>query len=290
MTWSQAIDAFEVHLIDAERSPKTLAAYREDLLVFESWYTHQYGMVPELGELGTAELREWKSYLTLARSQAPATVNRRLAALRSFSAWSVSTGSSAIPVPRSVREVIQPPKWLSVKEQHAMIRAVERSKDMRTACVVKVMLHTGIRVAELQSLTCGQVKIGPRSGSITVTGKGRKRRTIPLGSEPRAAILSYRPGWQDTLSSPLVSGQRGPLQIRAIERIVETIAAVARLPGLSCHVLRHTFCRRLAEAGVRLEQIAALAGHESLDTTRRYVEPGQEELAAAVEKLSGGED
>jgi integrase len=55
-------------------------------------------------------------------------------------------------------------------------------------------------------------------------------------------------------------------------------------------ILRHTFCKNLADKGVRLEMIAALAGHESLETTRRYVEPGQEDLAAAVERLAGGEE
>jgi site-specific recombinase XerD len=55
-------------------------------------------------------------------------------------------------------------------------------------------------------------------------------------------------------------------------------------------VLRHTWCKNLADAGVRLEVIAALAGHESLETTRRYVEPGQDDLAAAVERIAGGEE
>jgi integrase/recombinase XerD len=56
------------------------------------------------------------------------------------------------------------------------------------------------------------------------------------------------------------------------------------------HVLRHIFCKILADRGVRLEMIAALAGHESLETTRRYVEPGQEDLAAAVARLAGGDE
>ncbi len=291
MTWSAALEAFEASLIDAERSPHTLRAYREDLETFQLWYIHQYGMEPEIGELGAAELRAWKSFLSLERKGAPSSVNRRLASLRSLSKWwSTTTGTAPAPVPRSARQVTPPPRWLTVKEQHALIRATERSKDPRTICVVKVMLHTGVRVAELATLPCAQVKIGERSGSITVVGKGRKQRTIPLNVEARGAILAYRPHWDEAPGETLVMGQRGPLKVRAIERIVEGIGELAKLPELSCHVLRHTFCRRLAEGGTRLEQIAALAGHSSLDTTRRYVEPGQEELAAAVERLAGGED
>jgi site-specific recombinase XerD len=132
------------------------------------------------------------------------------------------------------------------------------------------------------------VEITQRKGSIELHGKGKKDRTVPLNAEARAALqqLGY-PGHPDT---PIVTGQRGPMGVKGIQKVVAAIAAAAKLDDCTCHTLRHTFCRRLAEGGARLEQIAALAGHESLDTTRRYVEPGKEELAAAVERLAGGED
>ena len=63
-----------------------------------------------------------------------------------------------------------------------------------------------------------------------------------------------------------------------------------KIEDISPHLLRHTWCKYLADSGARLEVIAALAGHESLETTRRYVEPGQDDLAAAVDRLAGGQE
>ena len=88
----------------------------------------------------------------------------------------------------------------------------------------------------------------------------------------------------------MLQGQRGPLTERGIQATLAKYAGDARIEDLSPHVLRHTWCKNLADAGVRLEVIAALAGHESLETTRRYVEPGQDDLAAAVERIAGGEE
>ena len=68
------------------------------------------------------------------------------------------------------------------------------------------------------------------------------------------------------------------------------LAHWARIPDLSPHVLRHTFGKNLADTGAGIQLIADLMGHESLETTRRYIQPGHADLAAAVDKLAGGED
>ncbi len=291
MTWSDALAAFEAHLVDAERSPLTLAAYREDLESFEAWYFRAYETRPELGELGAAELRAWKTWLTETCKQAPASVNRRLAALRSLSKWAVSIGVSPAPVPRSIREVTRPPKWLTTKEQHALIRATEKTRDPRTICVVKLLLHTGVRVAELAKATAGSITIGERSGEITVVGKGRKQRVIPLNVEARNAIRVYRPGFDEMKPGErLLDGQRGPLGIKGIQRIIGIVGDAAKLADFGPHVLRHTCAHELGAKGVPIQTIARLMGHSSLDTTQIYVAPGQAELAAAMELLSGGED
>jgi integrase/recombinase XerC len=60
----------------------------------------------------------------------------------------------------------------------------------------------------------------------------------------------------------------------------------AGLKDVTPHSLRHSFCKNLVNAGVSLEKIAALAGHESLETTRRYCEPSLQDLQQAVEMVS----
>jgi site-specific recombinase XerD len=141
-----------------------------------------------------------------------------------------------------------------------LIRAVERHGPARDIAMVSLMLNTGLRVAELAALRWTDLEVRDRSGKLTVRrGKGRKQRTIPLNVEARNALIELRDNRERWGQSKGIA------------------------------VLRHTWCKNLADDGVRLEVIAALAGHESLETTRRYVEPGHDDLAAAVERIAGGE-
>jgi integrase/recombinase XerC len=73
---------------------------------------------------------------------------------------------------------------------------------------------------------------------------------------------------------------------RGIQNVLEKYRG--DIDNLSCHSLRHTFCKNLVDAGVSLEKVAALAGHDSLETTRRYCEPSPHDLALAVDLI--GED
>jgi site-specific recombinase XerD len=294
-TWTRALSRFADHLLDQEKADHTRNNYREDLMAFTAWYQTTFQERPDLRALAPSELREWKVHLRDDLKFEPATVNRKLAALRSFLAWAAAEGLAAeLALPRSIKQVQPPPRWLDRKQQRALSRAVERRGYPRDVALVALLLHTGLRVAELAALRWADLEIRDRSGTLTVRkGKGRKQRTVPLNVEARnalAALRAMRDRWGMPKTAGVLQGQRGPLTERGIQARLAKYAADARIEGLSPHVLRHTWCKNLADAGARLEVIAALAGHESLETTRRYVEPGQDDLAAAVERLAGGEE
>ncbi len=77
--------------------------------------------------------------------------------------------------------------------------------------------------------------------------------------------------------------------LRLVEENSPQTISQTDLEGVSPHQLRHTFCKNLIDAGVSLEKVAILAGHDNLETTRRYCTPSEQDLAAAVE-LIGEED
>jgi integrase/recombinase XerC len=241
--------------------------------------------------LAPSELREWKAHLRDERKLEPATCNRKLAALRSMLRWAESEGiAPEIAAPKSLRQVKPPPRWLDRRQQRSLVRAAERSGRPRDAHLVKLLLHTGLRVDEAAALRRDDLVIKERSGSLVVRkGKGRKQRTIPLNAEARAALarlLAAAP----RKAPEVLHGQRGPLTVRGIQVILKRYEGPAKIAELSPHVLRHSFGKNLADSGAAIQLIADLMGHESLETTRRYIQPGQEDLAAAVEKLAGGED
>ncbi len=291
--WSEALDRFDGFLEEHERSDHTRANYREDLEDFAGWYASKYQESPMLALLQPAELREWKSHLIDECKYQPATTNRKLAAMSSMLRWAERIGHAPeIRAPRQVRKVQPPPRWLDVREQRALLRAAERHAGRREAQLCKLLMHTGLRVEEATELTWESVEIRERSGKVTVVGKGRKQRSIPLNAEARAALeeLTRCNGQVGRPSGPVLNGQRGPLTPRGVQSILAKLRRHCGLPELSPHVLRHTFGHNLAVAGTPIQVIADLMGHESLETTRRYVQPGQDDLAAAVERLAGGGD
>lgn len=291
LTFAEAIDQFTAYLAEQERSEHTSNNYREDLGSFAGWYEHRFGEAPVLALLDPAELRDWKRHLREERQLEPATVNRKLAAARSFLRWALAAGHAPeIVGPKSIREVRRPPRWLSGAEQRALLRAARRSGRPRDAELITLLLHTGLRLDEAAEMRRPHLTVKDRSGSLVVPkGKGRKQRTIPLNAEARAALrklLDRAPA----KAPEVLWGQRGPLTARGIQAIVCGYESATGIEGLSPHVLRHSFCKNLADAGVPIQIIADLAGHESLETTRRYVQPGHEDLAAAVEKIGRGEE
>jgi len=221
------------------------------------------------------------------------TLNKKLSAIRSFLVFAeAQEWRGRITVPKSEPLEVQPPRWLNRNEERALMRAVERENVTRDVCLITVLFHCGLRVAESASLAWENIKITDRKGSMEITGKGRKKRRLPINVEARTALQALKEENKHNLSRPndgrVFVGQRGPLSASALWRIVARYGRNAKL-DTSPHELRHTFCHKLAQSGARLEEIATLTGHESIETTRRYVEPGQEELAAAVERIAGGD-
>ena len=85
------------------------------------------------------------------------------------------------------------------------------------------------------------------------------------------------------LSKTLFLGQRGPLSGAGIYRIVTKYGRMADIAGLTPHTLRHTFAKNLIDAGKPLTVVAALMGHETLDTLAIYTRPSREDLQRAIE-------
>ena len=245
--------------------------------------------------IAPAELREWKRHLHEDRGHEVATVNRRLAAIRSLLRWAEGQGyAPEVRTPKSLRRKNPPPRWLNEKEQRALIRAAEKYGDGRVKALIVLLMHTGARVEELARTTEDDVEITERKGTWTIFGKGRKERKVPLNAEARAAIAELRRCFAQVrardAARKLVYCQRGGLTERGVQSILQKLRRHTGLEELSPHVLRHTFGHNLAAQGVPIQIIADLMGHESLETTRRYVQPGHEDMTAAVEKLAGGEE
>jgi site-specific recombinase XerD len=287
------IDRFCRFLRDSDRSPLTVRSYRSDMALFTAWFAETTGQAFTPERLTSTDLREYKRHLSAERAS-PSTINRKLATFSAFIQWAVAAhvlpADHGIRLPRPVRETKHAPRWLTRIEQHRLLRAVERGRIVRDVAVVKVLLNTGLRVSELCALQWRDVTISDRKGELIVRkGKGEKQRRIPLNKDARDALSSISYWEHAGQRLHVFCGQRGPLTPRGMELRFERYARQAKLNRASPHSLRHSFCKNLVDAGVSLEKVAALAGHDSLDTTRRYCDPSFQDLEEAVEMIGDEE-
>jgi site-specific recombinase XerD len=298
--WEETIERFCTYLAEREKSPNTIRCYRNDLLLFGAWYQSEEHCEPELATIDASELRDWKTTM-LENKHAPQSVNRRLATVQSLFKWAqFYDWCQPVLMPRTVRQEPPRPRWLTRPEENALVRAVKASGKQRAVALTTTLLHAGLRIAEAASSKWGDLDINPRSGSIAVIGKGRKHREIPLDSEARAALSAWEESeggqtWAARLRADryVFTGQRGPMEPMkpgSLGLIVSSYGPRVKLFDLTAHVLRHTCCRRWYEQGMDPIDIAKLAGHESLDTTRLYIDSGQSDLQAQVERRCGGQD
>src|SRR3954463_9116645 len=157
----QLVDRFLQDLQRQETSPKTRSSYRLDLLHFAGWFARTVGETFSPEAVTPTDVREYRGYLMNVEKRQPATVNRRLAALRRFFQWGKATGLVKELPTENVKGVASAPRaphWLEKRDVDRLIRAVERHGNTRDLAIVLTLRHTGIRVSELCSLTLGDVE------------------------------------------------------------------------------------------------------------------------------------
>ena len=166
-------------------------------------------------------------------------------------------------------------------------------RERRNAGIVALMLKAGLRVSEVVALALDDLILNDRSGKAVVRdSKKNKYREAPLNTDVRQALrawLDVRPEKGDRVFVGHGKSSTG-LTTRSVHRLVGKYARLAGLEsaGVSPHTLRHTCGHNLVEAGVALDRVAAILGHEKLDTTALYTMPSDKELQREVEKIAAG--
>lgn len=292
------------------RSKNTVEAHRRDLGAFCDWYAQATGCEFTPGELNSFDLRRFRQWQLEVVKCSPATWNRRLASLRVLANWARMAGMD-MPVDLFDGVLAQEaqqraPDWLNAGEFDRLARYLEstafdpdddrtelrRRRAMRNRALAAVMVYAGLREQECADLMVGDVDLSERKGRIVVrSGKGGKFRVVPVADAGLRRILKR---WVDGRGEApreahlLPNDEGGRLSERAIQDCVGELGSRCRVDDLRPHRLRHTFGKRMADAGVAIQVIADLMGHSSLEVTRRYVQPGEDDLREAVSLVAGG--
>jgi site-specific recombinase XerD len=271
-------------------SPYTVRGYLRDLNKFAAWFESTNGEPMRLRDVTPIDVRDYKAHLQTVKKYKPSTINRRLAALRSYFSWAIDEGLLAED-PVRVRNVEEPqtaPRSIHEREYHRLLRAAQKDGSKRDVAIIQILRHSGLRVGELCALELGDVQMSERKGKVIVqSGKGQRYREVPLNLDARRALEEYLSEERLNVDDGhIFIGQRGnALTESAVQDVVRKYGELAKLDGVTPHVLRHTFAKSLIDKGVDLVSVKHLMGHKRLDSTARYTKPSKRDLEIAVARL-----
>ena len=296
---SAEIEAWLTYL-GAERhlSPKTLEAYRRDVLQFLRFLADHLGGAPSLKELAALTPADVRAFLAARRGQniGSRSLMRSLAGLRAFARFLERRGKgkvgalAAVRAPKIGKTL---PRPLAVAAALGVADPDSAAGDgrepwihARDAAALALLYGCGLRISEALGLR--RADFGTRDAltdALTVLGKGRKQRMVPLLPQVAKLVADYVALCPYDLpeSGPLFVGAKGgPLSPRIVQLAMARLRGALGLPETATpHALRHSFATHLLARGGDLRSIQELLGHASLSTTQIYTAVDADRLIEA---------
>jgi integrase/recombinase XerD len=309
----ELVDAFQARALAIAASaaaPNTRRAYATAYRAFAGFLRARYGQA-SVGTFTVAAVAAWRDHLQ-AEGLAPSSVAQRVSAVRRLAA---AIGADALVQGVRCTQVQQErPSALSDLELSQLLARpdLRTTIGIRDRAILELLARAGLRRSELARLTLADIQergrqpdarrrtaIAPRRGDQTpleVVVRGSKRgrtRTIPLHAEAHDALRRWYTTRPTAATEALFVSLRTrrtavpePLSAGAVGDVVTRHAAAGvRDDRRTAHALRHTFCTMLAERGVAMEVIRALAGHVDIRTTQIYVDVTDQRRADGIAAL-----
>ena len=264
-------------------APRSLQIYRANLLALLQLLGEG-----KLAALESVQVRRFVAQLH-ARGVAPRSLASLLSAWRGLFRWLARhRGYLANPV-EGVRAPKPPkrlPKALSVEQVQRLLEAAPGDTPLlaRDRAMFELLYSSGLRLAELVALDLGDGRLDLKAGEVTVTGKGSKTRTVPVGARAREALqawITVRAQIAAPQEKALFVGARGRrIAPGVVERQLRAWGARQGVQGkLHPHMLRHSFASHVLQSSQDLRAVQEMLGHASISTTQVYTHLDYQSLA-----------
>lgn len=291
------LDEFLLFLKTQNYSEETIYNYERDLSTFSLYLSTEYPSPVSFERVSKQIINEYKAYLTSKDRLTPIkeekgevvklssySINRMLSSLRSYLKYLVDMDYKIPVAPETIKLLKTERKHPKVADLEDLIKLISfpstYEKDPRVAkrnrCILEVLISTGMRISELTRLNRSDID---GSGRIFIMGKGKKERFVYLTPRAIGFVNDYLTTRNDLYPALFVPyrGLNSQLKDKRIstnyiqERIKKYREKLKINLPTSAHSLRHGFATYLAESGASPAAIQILLGHESLNTTTRYV-------------------
>ena len=278
--------------VERGRSPRTIEAYRRDLVRYQR---HVAGGRRSLDDVGAGDVIAFVRGLQ-HDGLAPASVTRTLVSVRGLHRFLVAEGhrvddpAADVEIPSLPRGL---PKALSVAQVVSLMDAVvgDDPPDRRDRAVLELLYGTGCRISEAGSLSLPDVDL--HDGLVRVTGKGAKERIVPLGRcaaeslerwlspAGRGALEPDRWARRGDAEAVFLNRRGGRLSRQGLWLIVRRHGDRAGIGSLlTPHVLRHSCATHMLDGGADIRIVQEMLGHASVSTTQIYTRVSTERLRA----------
>ena len=289
------IDRYIAYIRDVRRySPRTQDLYADALTSFSEWCGGELDLIP-------SRIREYEAHL-IGSGYKPRTVHLHLSALSGYCNWLIKEGKMTSNPVRGVKrpkmekrlpeyyressmdEYLKETAHAAGEEELTLLESLKPDEPLFAELyrrrlrrlIISILYSTGIRRAELLSLTIGSVDFS--RGTLRVIGKGDKMREIPLIPSLTQEISLYLNAASMTEASsraprdPLLVTEKGkPLYPEYVDRAVKRELDGYGITGRkSPHVLRHSLATALLQEGADLNSIKEMLGHANLAATEVY--------------------
>ena len=288
-SFGKAISGFEAYL-DAGRgySANTVKAYLIDVQDLADFLAKKN--IEQVDELNLEHLRDWLWQAT-QQGLTKATIARKSAAVRSFTAWALKNGiSNSDPglrlrspkASRTLPKVVSRESLAMVFESLGQKATEDNPQGVRDLVAVELLYASGARVSELVGLDLESIDYS--RNIMRVMGKGAKQRMVPFGQPARDALDLWiriaRPQLATEKSGhALLLNSRGQrIGVRQVYSLVANLLEATPTGAAGPHSLRHSAATHLLDGGADLRAVQELLGHASLGTTQIYTHVSIERL------------
>lgn len=289
VTLASLVEGFFLGWLERDRkaSPNTVAAYRDAFRLFFAWLEAYRGVAATdatVADVTADNVNEFLASLEEDRGCSPATANCRLTAFQSFARYAARKDPGRLAQYRAITEVPRRKQrrrevdYLTPDEVGWLLECCEPGSA--TELMVAMLYNTGARISELVALTGDDVRVVPGGRChVHFLGKGRKDRTLPMWEDTSQLLIEYMRDSGVRGGDYVFKGRNVDHLTRsgARSRIDAVVAkAVALHPELksrsiSPHTFRHACAMAMLYAGVDIATVAIWLGHESVNTTHKYV-------------------
>lgn len=302
---------FEEHLpATMNRSACTVASYRAAFRLLEAFYVERTGKPfasMTMPVIDAAFVESFAAWLKESRGNCQATVNARVAAVKSFLAFCATRDSVHVARCESVRSLKMPRvpdrgvEYLTPAEIARLLAQPDTTTDkgLRDCTFMTLMYEAGARMQEVLDLRLRDIVVDAGIPCVWLTGKGRKRRVVPISAEMAALLAAYMDVFHaGAPSSPsdhvfytVIHGARCRMSPDCADKFIKKHASAAHEdcpgipPKMRSHLMRHSRAMHLYQAGNDLITVRDFLGHTSIAVTDVYARADARMLNDAASKV-----